>query len=300
MKVKNNNKIKLSFEDKIFNIVINILGVALMVIVLYPLIYVLSASFSDPDLEQKGEVFLLPKGITTRAYELVFENKDIWIGYKNTIIYTVLGTFINITLTILAAYPLSRKNMPFRKVFTLIIIFTMYFNGGLVPTYLLVKNLHLDNTIWAIVIPGAITTYNLLVAKTFFENSIPEEMYESAMLDGCSNFRMMINITIPLSGAIIAVLVLYYGVAHWNSYYSAMIYLRDPDLNPLQIVLRDILLVGNTEQMGSNSVGMEDKVKMAEAIKYSVIVVSSVPVLLLYPIVQKYFTKGVMIGAVKG
>ena len=153
MKVKNNNKIKLSFEDKIFNIVINILGVALMVIVLYPLIFVVSASFSDPDLVQKGEVFLLPKGITTRAYELVFENKDIWIGYKNTIIYTVLGTFINITLTILAAYPLSRKNMPFRKVFTLIIIFTMYFNGGLVPTYLLVKNLHLDNTIWAIVIP---------------------------------------------------------------------------------------------------------------------------------------------------
>jgi putative aldouronate transport system permease protein len=293
-------QIKLSREDLIFDVVINIIGGLIILIVLYPLLFVLSASFSDPDLVLRGEVILLPKGLTLEPYKMVFDNQDIWNSYRNTIFYAIAGTLINISLTILAAYPLSRKDMPCRRILTLVIVFTMYFNGGLIPTYLLVRDLGMNNTVWAILIPAAISTYNLIVARTFFENSIPNELYESAKLDGCSNIRMLFSIVLPLSSAIIAVLILYYGVAHWNSYFPALVYLRNEKLFPLQIILRDILLLNQTEQMGSNSVGMGEKIKMAEGIKYSVIVVSSVPVLLLYPFLQKYFVKGIMIGAIKG
>jgi putative aldouronate transport system permease protein len=291
---------RLSREDFVFDIIINSIGVLIIVIMLYPLLFVLSASFSDPDMVLRGNVVLLPKGLTLTPYKMVFDNPDIWQSYKNTIFYTLVGTFINISLTILAAYPLSRKDMPCRRVLTLVIVFTMYFNGGLIPTYLLVRDLHMYNTVWAIMIPAAISTYNLIVARTFFESSIPNELYESAKLDGCSNIGMLFRIVLPLSSAIIAVLVLYYGVAHWNSYFSALVYLRNEKLFPLQIILRDILILGQTEQMGSNDVGMGEKIKMAEGIKYSVIVVSSATILLLYPFLQKYFVKGVMIGAIKG
>jgi putative aldouronate transport system permease protein len=182
----------------------------------------------------------------------------------------------------------------------LLILVTMYFNGGLIPTYLLVRNLGMYNTLWAIIIPSAISTYNLIIARSYLENNIPHELYESATIDGCSNVRMLVHIVLPLSQAIVAVLVLYYGVMHWNSFFSALIYLRDETLYPLQIVLRDILLLGQTEELGTNDVGMGEKIKMAEGIKYSVIIISSVPVLLAYPFVQKYFVKGVMVGAVKG
>lgn len=293
-------KIKSTKGDLVFEIIVIIVGILVLISVLYPLIFVLSASFSNPDLVLRGEVTVFPKGFTLEAYRMVFENDDIWLGYRNTFIYTVLGTAINIFMTVLAAYPLSRKEMPWRRTFTLVIIFTMYFNGGLIPTYLLVRDLGMYNSMWAILIPGAITTFNLLVAKTFFENSIPQELYESAMLDGCSNIGMLVKIVMPLSTTIVAVLILYYGIANWNSYFPALIYLQDKQLYPLQIFLRDILLLSQTEQMGSNMVGMGDKIKMAESIKYSVIVVSSIPVLLLYPLAQKYFVKGVMIGAVKG
>ncbi|GHT56635.1 sugar ABC transporter permease [Spirochaetia bacterium] len=292
--------IRLSREDLTFDIIINTIGVLVIIVVLYPLLFVLSASFSDPDLVLRGKVVLFPRGFTIEPYKMVFDNQAIWDSYRNTLFYTIAGTFINICLTILAAYPLSRKDMPCRRALTLVIVFTMYFNGGLIPTYLLVRDLHMYNTPWAILIPAAISTYNLIVARTFFENSIPNELYESAKLDGCSNLRMLFSIVLPLSSAIIAVLVLYYGVAHWNSYFPALIYLRNEKLFPLQIILRDILLLGQTEQLGSNSVGMGEKIKMAEGIKYSVIVVSSVPILLLYPLLQKYFVKGVMIGAIKG
>lgn len=294
------SRIRQSMGDNLFDAVVNVVAVLVMLLVLIPLIFVVAASFSDPDRVLRGEVFLWPKGFTLEPYKMVFENPDIWLSYRNTIFYTVAGTAINIVMTILAAYPLSRRDLEGRRFFTLIILFTMYFNGGLIPTYLLVRDLNMDNTIWAILIPAAISTYNLIVAKTFFENSIPHEIYESAFLDGCSNARMLVAIVLPLSKAILAVLVLYYGVAHWNSYFSALVYLRDKELFPLQIVLRDILLLGQTEQLGSNDVGMGEKIKMAEAIKYSVIVISSAPVLALYPFVQKYFVQGVMIGAVKG
>lgn len=291
---------KILRSDKTFDGVIYAISGVVILLVLIPLIFVVAASFSDPDLVIRGEVFLWPKGITVKAYQMVFENKDIWRGFGNTMLYVVLGTTISVVLTILAAYPLSRKKLPGRNILMMGILFTMYFNGGMVPTYLLVRNLGLYNTIWAVMIPAALSTYNLIVAKTFFENSIPEELYESAHLDGCGNIAMLFRIVLPLSKAILAVLVLYYAVNIWNAYFDALIYLKDADKQPLQIVLRNILLIGQTEQMGTNDVGMAEKIKMAEAIKYSVIVVSSIPMIILYPFVQKYFVKGVMIGAVKG
>ena len=298
--VHRSNRIRQGLDDRIFDGVVTVIGILIMMIVLVPLIFVVAASFSDPELVLHGKVLLIPKGFTVKAYTMVFENQEIWQGYRNTIFYTVAGTAINIVLTVMAAYPLSRKEMAGRRFFTLVILFTMYFNGGLIPTYLLVRDLGMYNTVWAILIPAAISTYNLIVAKSFFEQSIPQELYESAKLDGCGNVRMLFSIVLPLSKAILAVLVLYYGVAHWNAYFNALIYLRDTTKHPLQVILRNILLLGQTEQMGSNDVGMGEKIKMVEAIKYSVIVVSSVPILLLYPLAQHYFVSGVMIGAVKG
>lgn len=283
-----------------FDLGVTIIAVCVVGIVLVPLLFVLAASFSDPDLVVRGKVLLFPKGFTLKAYQMVFENKDIWKGFRNTCFYTVAGTAISVALTVLAAYPLSKKDLPGRNVLMMLILFTMYFSGGMIPTYLLVKDLGMYDTVWALLIPAAISTYNLIVAKTFFENSIPTEVYESARLDGCNNLAMLPKIVLPLSKAILAVLVLYYAVGIWNAYFDALIYLRNSDLHPLQIVLRNILLLGQTEQMGTNDVGMAEKIKMAEAIKYSAIVISSIPMLILYPFVQKYFVKGVMIGAIKG
>ncbi len=299
----NKNKaksIRQSRGDAVFDVSVCAIGILLVAIVLLPLLFILAASFSDPDQVLHGKVFIIPKGLTIEPYRLVFKNTDIWRGYRNTIFYTVAGTFINLVMTVMAAYPLARKEMKGRRFLSLIVIFTMYFNGGIIPTYLLVRDLGMYNTVWAILIPSAISTYNLIVARTFFEQSIPPDLYESAKLDGCGSMRTLISIVLPLSKAILAVLVLYYGVGHWNAYFNALIYIRNEELHPLQIVLRNILLLSQTEQMGSNDVGMGEKIKMMEGIKYSVIVVSSVPVLLLYPFVQKYFVKGVMIGAVKG
>lgn len=298
--VKIGKHVKVSGGDRVFDIVVNVFAVAIIIVVLYPLLFVLSASFSDPDYVLKGEMILFPKGFTTYPYRMVFQNSDIWLGYVNTVIYTVSGTLISMILTVCLAYPLSRKDMPHRKILTLLVLFTMYFSGGMIPSYLLVRNLGLYNTRLAVILPVAINTYNFIVAKTFFENSIPKEMYESAMIDGSGDIRTLWSIILPLSAPILAVLILYYAVDYWNAYFNALIYLSDEKLYPLQIILRNILLVGQTEQMGSNSVGMGEKIKMAEAIKYSVIVVSSLPVLLIYPLVQKHFVKGVMIGAVKG
>ena len=299
----NKNKaksIRQSRGDAVFDVSVCAIGILLVAIVLLPLLFILAASFSDPDQVLHGKVFIIPKGLTIEPYRLVFKNTDIWRGYRNTIFYTVAGTFINLVMTVMAAYPLARKEMKGRRFLSLIVIFTMYFNGGIIPTYLLVRDLGMYNTVWAILIPSAISTYNLIVARTFFEQSIPPDLYESAKLDGCGSVRTLISIVLPLSKAILAVLVLYYGVGHWNAYFNALVYIRNEELHPLQIVLRNILLLSQTEQMGSNDVGMGEKIKMMEGIKYSVIVVSSVPVLLLYPFVQKYFVKGVMIGAVKG
>lgn len=294
------SKMKQTRRETAFHIAVNLSSVLVVIIMVVPLIFVLAASFSDPDLVLKGKVLLYPKGITVKAYQMVFENNEIWRGYMNTIFYTVTGTLISVALTILAAYPLSRKHFFGRKILLLIMVFTMYFNGGMIPTYLLVRDLGMYNSVWAIILPAAISTYNLIVAKTFFETSIPEELFESALLDGCGNIKMLFKIVLPLAKSIVAILVLYYAVDMWNSYFNALIYLNEDKKYPLQIILRNILLIGQTEQFGTNDVGMAEKIKMAEAVKYAVIVVSSLPMIILYQFVQKHFVKGVMIGAIKG
>ena len=242
-----------------------------------------------------------PVDITVEGYKRIFQDVRIWTGYKNTFLYTIVGTFINITLTMMIAYPLSRKDFSGRRFLMIFLLITMYFNGGLIPTYLVVKNLHLNDNWWVMVILGAVSVYNVIIARTFLQNTIPEELYEAASIDGCSHFLFFIKMVLPLSKAIIAVLTLYYGIGHWNEFMRALIYLRDEKLYPLQIILRSILVQNMSQDPMMGDV--EDAVEMArigELIKYGVIIVASVPVLLLYPLLQKYFVQGVMIGSVKG
>lgn len=275
------------------------IAAVIIVIVLYPLLFIVSASFSDPARVLNGEVWLLPKGVTLDAYENILHNDKIWTGYRNTILYTTVGTAINIIMTILAAYPLSRPDLPGRNGIMVLITLTMFFNGGLIPTYLLVKDLGMVDTMWALIIPGAIATYNLIVMRTYFQSSIPWELQEAAHIDGCSNWRLLFSIILPLSKPILAVMVLFYAVGHWNSFFNALIYIRNEDLHPLQLVLREILLISQSDAV-DGSVGLEKSILLAESIKYAVIIVSSLPVLLMYPLVQRHFVKGVMIGSIKG
>lgn len=296
----NESKVVRSRDDRIFDALVYTIAGIVLLLVLYPLLFVVSASFSDPISVIDGKVWLLPQGFTVTPYLHVFENESIWSGFRNTILYTLIGTFVNIILTILAAYPLSQRDLPGRTALMFIITITMFFSGGLIPTYLLIKSLGMINTVWAMIIPGAISTYNLIVMRTFFQNGVPFELQESAWIDGASNFRLLLTIVIPLSMPIIAVMVLFYGVGHWNAYFNAMIYLKDRELFPLQLILREILILNQSDNMGLDGAGMTERVMMAESIKYSVIIVSSIPVLLLYPFVQKYFVQGVMIGSIKG
>jgi putative aldouronate transport system permease protein len=286
-------------DEKIFDAVVNGLALLIVIVVLYPLLFIVSASFSDPALVLNGEVILLPKQITLEAYRNVFQNEQIWNGYGNTILYTAVGTIINLIMTTLAAYPLSRPDLPGRGIFMVIITLTMFFSGGLIPSYLLVKNLGMVDTMWALVIPGAIATYNLIVMRTYFQSNIPWEIQEAAHMDGCSNWKLLTHVILPLSKPIMAVMVLFYAVGHWNSFFNALIYIRSKDLYPLQLVLREVLMVSQADVVDS-SVGLESKILLAESIKYVVIIISSLPVLLMYPFVQKHFVKGVMIGSLKG
>ncbi|NOU80802.1 ABC transporter permease subunit [Paenibacillus sp. LMG 31459] len=292
--------IKAPPDDKRFDVIVYLLAAVIIILVLYPLLFVVSASFSDPARVLNGEVWLLPKGVTLEAYSNILHNDKIWTGYRNTLIYTVVGTSVNIMMTLLAAYPLSRPDLPGRKLLMLIVTLTMFFSGGLIPSYLLVKNLGMVDTMWALIIPGAISTYNLIVMRTYFESSIPWELQEAAHIDGCSNWRLLITIILPLSKPIIAVMVLFYAVGHWNSFFNALIYIRSEDRYPLQLVLREILMISQAASVDGGNVGLEDKILLSESIKYAVIIVSSLPVLLMYPFVQKHFVKGVMIGSIKG
>lgn len=287
--------------DRVFDAINTLLLVLITVIVLYPLVFVLSASISDPSAVARGQLWLLPKGINFVGYERVFQNKEILTGYMNTIVYTLVGTVINLVLTICAAYPLSRPDFRGRNVITAIIVFTIFFSGGLIPSYLLVKNLGMLNSIWALMIPNAISVYNVIIMRTFFQSSIPQEIQEAASIDGCNNFRILLRVVLPLSMPIIAVMILFYAVGHWNAFFNALIYLSDRAKYPLQLILREILIQGQMAAM----IDMADdslakKLMEVEVIKYAVVVIANLPVLLLYPLLQKYFVKGVMIGALKG
>ena len=297
--------IKETNKDKLFNVFNYIFLTLAAVVVLYPLLYIVSASISDPAAVNSGTTWLLPKGITFDGYKLIFENSDIWRGYLNTIFYTVLGTFINLAITIPAAYALSRRDLAGRNLFMGMFVLTMFFGGGLIPTYLVVKNLGLIDTIWAMLLPNAAAVYNIIIARVFFEVTIPKELEESATIDGATNFKMFFKVILPLSAPIIAVMALFYGVAHWNGYFNALIYLSDRNLYPLQLVLREILVLQemssqNINMSSSMAVVLHSKQQLASIIKYGVMIVSTLPIIIMYPFMQRHFVKGVMIGSLKG
>jgi putative aldouronate transport system permease protein len=290
-----------SKEDKVFDM-INIFLVAIMVIlVVYPLYFIVIASISNPNMIYEGKVWLLPKDITFEGYQRIFNDSKIWLGYKNSIIYTFVGTIVNVSFTLMAAYALSRKDLYGRNLIMFLFLFTMFFSGGLIPTYLVVKDLGLLNTMWALILPKAVAVWNVIVARTYFQTSIPHELLEAAKMDGCSDAKFFWKIVLPLSKPIVAVMVLFYAVGHWNSYFDALIYLNNEDLYPLQLILRNILIQNEAStQMMSDLDSLAAKQRVSELIKYGVIIVASIPLLILYPFVQKYFVKGVMIGGIKG
>lgn len=293
-----------STGDRIFQIANTTFLLLLVALILYPLLYIISASVSDPTYVNSGQMWLLPKGFTLEGYNRVFQNRDIWTGYMNSILYTVGGVALNLLVTLPCAYALSRRNLAGRRLFTLLIVFTMFFSGGLIPTYLLVKSLGLVNTYGALILPSAASAINIVVSRTFFQGNVPQEMEEAAAMDGCSDFRLFVQIILPLSKALIAVMALFYGVGHWNQYFNALIYLSDRGLYPLQLFLREILVQQEVSAqmlaMGSDlNIDMSAQTRISELIKYTVMIIAALPLLLVFPFVQKHFVQGVMIGSLK-
>ena len=294
-------KIKNPMEDRILYFVVYTVIILFLLVILYPIIFIISASFSEGSEVQLGRVYLWPVKPTLEGYRAVFSHRNIMTGYRNTILYTLVGTLINVVVTVLCAYPLSRRDMPIRGFVVFLFVFTMFFGGGLIPTYLLVNSLGMVNTFWALLIPGAMSVYNMIITRTFFQNGVPHELLEASQIDGCSDARYFFSILLPLSQAVISVISLYYAVAHWNSYFSALIYIRDKQLQPLQLILRSILL---STRVSLNEFEdpdlLEGKIGLEFLVKFALIVVSSAPIMCLYPFVQKFFAKGVMLGSVKG
>lgn len=291
---------RLSLGDKLVNIVFYIILILLVVICFYPVWYVFLASFSDSTYINSGALILLPKGMQFAAYEYAFAQSRLWMGYANTILYTVCGTLFGLAVCLPCGYALSRRDLPFRKIIMALFAFTMYFGGGLIPTYIVCSKLHLVNTRWILIMMGSVSVYNMILIRTFCGSNIPEELREAAFMDGCSNSRFFFTFVLPLSKAIIAVVALYIAVSHWNNYYNALVYTTDTSLHPLQLYLRQLLLV----TMGTDSVDDPDSLKeiqdMILTIRYAVIVISTLPIMCLYPFLQKYFVQGVMIGSLKG
>lgn len=289
-----------TLSDQIFGAAVVLLSILIFIIIVYPLWFVVIASISNSNLVNQGLVTWWPKDIRFYGFEQVFQDSRIWKGYANTIFYVVAGTLLNMVVTMPAAYALSRRDFKQRNGIMLYFVFTMYFSGGLVPLYMTISSLHLISTKTILVIIVAVNTYNLIIARTFIANSIPEDLYEAAVLDGCSHFNYLIKVVLPLSKAVIAVLILYYAVFHWNDYFNALMFNSNSDNAPLQIVLREILLLNQAFASGSGGVQGGYGQSSADQVKYAIIIVSTVPILCVYPFIQKYFEKGVMIGAVKG
>ena len=304
MRIQSLNRRKRFNTDKLFDIVNVMIMLALLVIFTWPLWFVLIASISDPVLVMAGKVLVIPKGITQAGYEQMLEYKELWTGYANSIFITVVGTLLNLIMSVCFAYPLADKNFMPRRVLLLIFMFTMYFSGGLIPGYLVVKRLGLLNTIWAMIIPSLVSVYNSLVIRSYFINSIPGELEEASLLDGANSAQYLWKVVLPLSKPVLAVVGLYYAVSHWNDYYNALIYLYKEELYPVQTVLRNLLL--SAQALVNDTSGVVDSALIEEALnramtmKYSVIIAAALPMLCIYPFVQKFFVKGVMVGAVKG
>lgn len=293
-------KIREPFRDRLSLIVIRLMLAIVLVLVLLPLVYIVASSFSSPAAVNAGRVSFWPVEFSLEAYRAALSNSEVLTGYYNSLIYAIAGTAISVSLTVAIAYPLSRRTFFGRNVLMTLLIFTMLFSGGLIPTYMVVNDLGMLDTRWAMLIPGAIGVWQVIIARTFFANSIPDELYEAAMLDGASELRVLRSVVLPLSKPLLAVLALMYTVYQWNSYFDALVYLKDPDLFPLQIVLRNILIL-NTPRGGAGDLAQSmHQIQLANVLRYALIVISSLPVLIIYPFVARYFTKGVMVGAVKG
>ena len=295
---------KRKMEDTAFTVTVMVILTAFLITVAYPLYFIIIASFSDPNLVGSGQVIFFPKGITLDAYKKVIEYKTIWTGYRNTLFYTFFYTILSLFMVITAGYGLSRKKLPGRNIIMGYMTFTMFFSGGLIPTYMVVRNLGLYNNPLVIILLGSVSVYNIIIARTFIQSNIPDELFEAAVIDGCSHFRFLAIMVVPLSPALIAVMTIFAAVAQWNSWFNALIYLREPAYMPLQLILRNIIVDVDTflreMEFASQGDSVGYIVNLAEGMKYAVIIVSTLPVMCLYPFVQKYFIKGVMIGSIKG
>lgn len=300
----NPNAIKPTKGDRILNIVITILLIVITVIVAYPLYLVLIASISDPQYISTGQVALFPRGINLDAYRILFDTKDIWIGYRNSLFYTVVGTVLQMVVTTSAAYALSKK-VPGRNLFSLLFVFTMYFSGGMIPTYLVIKQFGMINTVWALLIPTIFGPYNYIICRNYFESSIPGEVYESASLDGASEIRTFAQIAVPLAKPVMAVMALNFALGHWNAYLESMLYISDDKIQSLQVFIKRITTAATAslDSGGGGAIKLESLVaqmRQTQLLKYAVVIVSSIPMIILYPFISKHFVKGIMLGSVKG
>lgn len=299
---------KHSRSDRIFDMINMALLTLMMVVILYPLYFIVIASISSPAAVNSGQVLLFPRGATLEGYKYVLKDNSIWKGYANTIILTITGTLVNMFLTVTCAYALSKSHLPFIKFIMFAMTFTMFFSGGIIPTYLLVSGMGMRDTIWSLILPTAVSVYNVILMRTYFMNSVPDEIIQAAKIDGCSEIKALTAVVLPLSKPILVTIALFYGVGHWNQFFQALIYISDKDRFPLQLVLRNMLLMGNNAMTsmlsggmsGENAKYMAELMKQIEILKYAVIIVSVLPVLIVYPFLQKFFMKGIMMGSLKG
>ena len=293
------DKAKKSMSDRGFDLFIYTLAGIMLLVMLYPMYFVIIASISDPAAVSSGDILLYPKGINLKGYKKLLEYSQLWTGYRNTALYTTIGTGVILAVNIPAAYALSRKDLVGRRILTFFYLIPMFFTGGLIPTYLIVKQFQLVDTFTVMVLPFTVITYYIIVARTFFQNSLPNDLWDAARIDGCGNLNFFFKIALPLSKAVLAVIALWSAVGLWNSYFQALIYLRSPGLQPLQIILRNILINNQTISSMSTGAAAAEAAQLADLVKYAIIVVSSAPIMCMYPLVQKHFNQGVMLGAVK-
>ena len=293
-------KRQVTWNDLIFNIILYGMSIIILLIVIYPLYFIVIASFSNPTEVANGKVWFVPSQFTVDGYKEIMRHSELWTGYRNTIVYTVLGTVIGLAVNIPAAYALSRRDLVGRKLITFFFIFTMFFNGGLIPTYFTIRDFGLYDTFWVMVLPFSVAMYHIIIARTFFDSSLPQGILDAAQIDGCGNLRFFFQIALPLSKAVLAVIALYTAVSQWNAYFNALVYIRNEDLKPLQLVIRNILITNQAMAGTGDGLAAQEARRLSELMKYAVIIISTVPIMCVYPFVQKYFSQGVMIGAIKG
>ena len=294
------HRVRRQRKDVVFDVILYTICALLLIVILYPLWFIIIASFSDPSAVAGGHVWLWPVGFTLEGYQELLRQPQVWLGYRNTIAYTVVGTLIGLMVNIPAAYALSRKDLWGRKGLMGLYVFTMFFSGGLIPIFLTVQQAGLYNTFWVLVLPFSVSAYNIIVARTFFETSLPPDLWDAAQIDGCGNLRFFFTMALPLSKAVISVIALWTAVGQWNSYFNALIYIRDENLYPLQLIMRNILITNqNFAALGTGEAAMI-AMRRANLVRYAMIIIATVPIMCVYPFIQKYFDQGVMIGAVKG